>query len=84
MNKYFLEWLETHTDSFVDDHLETWKDHYYRHSLDYIENELKLNYDWSGDIEWCETGLNRELTDEERDYLVNYFTEKVVNDFYLD
>lgn len=79
----FLDWLFLHKESFVDDHLNFWADRYYRHTLEYIENDLSVNYDWSCDIEWCETELDRELSDDEKEYFIEYFTRQIVDNFYL-
>lgn len=83
MKQDFLDWIEENEESLIEDHLDTWKDRYYRRKAEWVEFDLSYNYDWSSDIEWCEDNLNRKLDDEERDYFIQYFTKQIPERFYL-
>ena len=82
MKEDFLEWIEENEASLIEDHLDTWKDEYYRKRLESIEYDLSTNYDWSCDIEWCEENLGRELDEEEKEYFRGYFSKQIVEQFY--
>lgn len=83
MKQDFLDWIEENEESLIEDHLDIWKDRYYRKKPEQIEFDLSYNYDWSSDVEWCENDLGRELDDEERDYFIQYFTKQIPERFYL-
>lgn len=83
MKQDFLDWIEENEESLIEDHLDIWKDRYYRKKPEQIEFDLSYNYDWSSDVEWCEDNLNRKLDDEERDYFIQYFTKQIPERFYL-
>lgn len=83
MKQDFLDWIKENEESLIEDHLDIWKDRYYRKKPEQIEFDLSINYDWSSDIEWCEDNLNRKLDDEERDYFIQYFTKQIPERFYL-
>lgn len=74
--------LREHLDSMVDDHYEVWKDQYYRKSKDQVEYMLSVGYDFSGDIDYVESELERELTDDEKEYFIECFTKALVDNFY--
>jgi hypothetical protein len=71
---YYLEFI----DDIVDDHLQCWKDRYYLKSKECIKVDLYINYDHTGEIESLEHHIGRELTDEERKDVVEYFNKKVL------
>ena len=77
-----LDWLEDWTTGFIDDHLETWKERYYRMMAEQVEYDLSINYDWSADLEWAEQDIGRELNDDEKEYFVAYFTKAISENFY--
>lgn len=83
MKQDFLDYLDEYLAEIVLDHLNTWKDRYYRKKPEQIEFDLSYNYDWSSDVEWCENDLGRELDDEENDYFIQYFTKQIPEHFYL-
>lgn len=83
MKQDFLDWIKENEESLIEDHLDIWKDRYYRKKPEQIEFDLSYKYDWSSDVEWCEDDLNRKLDDEERDYFIQYFTKQIPERFYL-
>lgn len=78
-----LDWLESWTQSFVDDHLDIWKDRYYRRTPEWIEYDLSVNYDWSSDIEWISEQLDRKLCEEEVVFLQETLTKAIYDMYYL-
>ena len=78
-----LDWLEDWTQSFVDDHLETWKDRYYRRTAEWVDYDLRINYDWSADLEWISDQLDRKLCEEEVVFLEERLAEAIKKNFYL-
>ena len=76
--------LRDNLDSMVDDHFEAWREQYYRKSKEQVDYILRVGYDFSGDIEWVENELERELTDSEKEYFVETFTKALVDNFYLN
>ena len=84
MKKDFLEYLENNLDDWAESHLHDWKDHYYRKSVDMVENDLRVNYDFSADLESLENELGRKLTDDEKEYFIEQFTKTIVDNFYHD
>ena len=76
--------LRDNLDSMVDDHFEVWREQYYRKSKEQVDYILRVGYDFSGDIEWVENELERELTDSEKEYFVETFTKALVDNFYLN
>lgn len=78
----FKDFLAEHLESMADDHLETWKDRYYRKSKREIEIDLDINYDFSADIDSVENELERELTDGEKDYFITRFERAILNQLY--
>ena len=83
MKQDFLDWIEENEEALIEDHLDVWKDKYYRRTAEWVEYALGIDYDWSGDIEWCENDLGRKLDDEEKEYFAQYFTKQIPERFYL-
>ena len=78
----YNEYIEQNLNDLADDHIETWKDRYWRKSLAEIESDLQINYDFSADIECVETAIERELTDDEKEDFVQCFIKAVLDNFY--
>lgn len=82
MKQDFLDWIKENEDALIEDHLDTWKEKYYRWKAEWVEYALSVDYDWSCDIEWCEDSLGRKLDDEEKEYFERYFTKQIPEHFY--
>ena len=76
------EYIEQNINDLADDHIETWKNLYWRKTLAEIENYLQISYDFSGDIEYVETAIGRELTDDEIYDFQQRFIKAVLDNFY--
>lgn len=78
----YNEYIEQNLNDIADDHIETWKDRYWRKSLAEIESDLQIAYDFSADIESVETAIERELTEDEKDDFEQRFIKAVLDNFY--
>ncbi len=67
----------------AESHIECWKDRYFRKSKADIRFDLTVNHDNSLEIEMVETDLKRELTDKERDIVINKFHSSVLKNLYI-
>lgn len=83
IGKDLLDYLENHLEGMVEDHLEAWKDRYYRKRLSDVRYDLELNHDISAEISAVEDGLGREINDEEKNYMEEQFISQVLADYYI-
>lgn len=83
LKKDFAEIVHNQLDDAVEYHLETWMNRYYRKTADAVVEDIALNYDFSADIEYFETTLERKLDDDEKEEYVRLFLETVRQNFYL-
>ena len=82
MKQDLVNFLGDNLESIVDDHLELWKDRYYRLTLKEVLYELHINYDYSADLEYISEALGRELSSNEQCYWINCFEKAVKTLFY--
>ena len=78
----YNEYVEQNLNHLAYDHIETWKDRYWRKSLAEIESDLQINFDFSADIDDVETTIERELTDDEKEDFEQRFIKAVLDNFY--
>ena len=78
----YNEYIEQNLNHLANDHIETWKDRYWRKSLAEIENDLQINFDFSADIDDVEETIERELTDDEKEDFEQRFIKAVLDNFY--
>jgi hypothetical protein len=76
--------LRDNLESMAESHLDNWHERYYRKSREQVESDLDISYDFSVDIECVENELNRELTDDEKEYFIEQYTKAIVNNFYIN
>lgn len=76
------DYIDNRLPDIIDDHLEVYKDRYYRKSLDDVVCDVKYNYDMSCEIESLEDELKRKITTDERTYFENQFVECLKKNFY--
>ena len=76
--------LRDNLDSMADSHLDDWHERYYRKSREQVESDLDISYDFSADIDYVESELNRELTDDEKEYFIEQYTKAIVDNFYIN
>lgn len=77
MKQDFLDFLDEHLAEIVLDHLNTWKDRYWLKTIESIQDDIRCNYDFSADFDSIESRLNRELTDDEKEYYIQEFVDFV-------
>ena len=75
------EFLEENLEGMAESHIDCWKDRYFGYSKLDLEHDLSVNHDDSLEIENAETSLNRKLTDNETNYLINQFHKEVVHQY---
>lgn len=78
----FTRYLKRHLDDMVEDHLEVWKDRYYRMSAEDVYWELCNNYDFSADLDYVQDQLGRELSRDEQEYFMSKFERTAKKNFY--
>ena len=78
----YSEYIEQNLNDLADNHIETWKDRYWRKSLAKIESDLRMNFDFSADIEAVEATIERELTDDEKYDFEQRFIKAILDNFY--
>lgn len=83
LKKDFMQVVCEQLDEAVEYHLENWMDRYYRKTADAVVEDIALNYDFSADIEYFETALERKLDDDEKEEYVRLFLDRVRVNFYL-
>ena len=66
----------------AENHIEGWKDRYFRKSKKDIAFDLSVNHDPSCEIERIEEDLKRELNGAENDHLISQFNKAVVKAIY--
>jgi len=73
------KWL----DGEAENHLEVWEDRFRgkNWTKDDFKFDLEMNHDPSLQIEWAEEKLERKLTSEEYDLLVDLFNKAVVKKY---
>ena len=76
-NKDFLNYLDEYLAEMVLDHLNTWKDRYWLKTIETIQDDIRCNYDFLCDFDSIESQLNRELTDDEKEYYIQEFVDFV-------
>ncbi|PGK51821.1 hypothetical protein CN918_28935 [Priestia megaterium] len=73
--------LETYLNKFVEEmtknHLEFWKDRYHYRTSKEAAEDFKKNYNATSDIEFIQNGLQRKLTDKEKDYFKERMADKI-------
>lgn len=80
LKKFMNERLE----SIVDEHLNCWMERYFRKTNEQVEDDIKYNYDFSGEIEEVEMELKRKLDVEEVDFYIDEFITMAGRIFYKD
>lgn len=81
-NNDLLTFMRDNLRDMAESHLESWAERYYRKSAEMVESDLSINYDFSADVECVENELNRELTDDEKEYFIEQYTKTIVDNFY--
>lgn len=74
--------LNSHLDDMVEDHFEVWQDRYYRMSNEDVYWDICNNFDFSADIDYIQTELDRELTSDEQEYFIFRFERTAKKNFY--
>ena len=81
--KYAKDFLAVATpqkfSDMAENHLECWKDRYYKMNKKEISFDLNVNHDDSLEIESVETDLGRKLTDSENGYVIDKFHKAVLS-----
>lgn len=81
IKKDLKEFLQNNLYGMAESHLECWKDRYFGYTKQRLEFDLNVNHDDSLEIEYTEDQLNRELADNETDYLIRQFHKEVVRQY---
>lgn len=74
-------WMDDNLENKAESHLDAWSERYANYDKEDLMHDLSANHDSSLEIEDAEEELQRELTSEEVDYLVDSFNDKVVELF---
>ena len=72
------EYLEDMAES----HIEVWKDRYFRKTKKQIKEDLFVNHDNSGEIDWVVRDLERPLLAVEEQYVIRKFHQTVIKNFF--
>lgn len=76
--KDLKEYIKNNMYDIAENHIDCWKDRYYRESLNKIRYDLSVNHDDSLEIEEAEETLKRKLSDDEIYYLCDKFHKAVI------
>lgn len=82
MKKDLRELLNNELEDMAENHIEAWKERYWRKSPDDIKFDLEVNHDDSLEMEFVKERLGRELSDKEIKEVSKEFIEKVLEVFY--
>jgi hypothetical protein len=83
INKDFTKLVTSeYISDMAENHIECWKDRYYRKSKQEISFDLNVNHDSSLEIERVEEDLKRKLTIKEETRLLTLFNKAVVKQIY--
>ncbi len=82
MRKDLKSYIENNLEGIVESNIDAWKDTYFRKSLECLIDNLKYNYDFSGDIETIEDTLKRPLSDCEAEQFKRAFIKEFKKSFY--
>ena len=82
IKKDLSRFVRNNIESIVENHLECWQQRYYRMRLSDIINDLGINYDYSGDLEYVSEEIGRDLTLDEQCYYMRMFERTLKREFY--
>lgn len=82
IKKDLSRFIKENIEYMVESHLDIWKDRYYRMRLSDIINELGINFDYSGDLEYVSEAIGREITLDEQCYYIKMFERTLKKEFY--
>jgi hypothetical protein len=74
--------MQSLINDLAEDHLEFWKDRYYRKSKKAVAFDLRINHDYSSEIERANKFLGRKMNAKEETAFINAFRKAVVKLLY--
>lgn len=82
IGKDLKEFLSEKISGMAESHIEGWSSRYEGYKRNDLKYDLNINHDPSIEVEYTEENLNRKLTDDEFDYLIDKFNKEVVKQYF--